>query len=147
MKEVTIYTDGSCKGNPGPGGWASVLIYKSNKREISGAITETTNNRMELMAAIEALKALKEPCRVKLYSDSAYLINAINLGWLEKWLLNGWRTAKGKDVENQDLWKQILELGQIHSIEWVKVQGHAGDELNERCDQLAKQAIQTLKAS
>jgi ribonuclease HI len=142
MKSVEIYTDGSCKGNPGPGGWAAVLIYKSNKREISGAVPDTTNNRMELMAAIEALKALKEPCQVKLYSDSAYLINSITLGWLEKWLLNGWRTVKGKDVENQDLWKQILELGQTHSVEWVKVQGHAEVELNERCDELAKRAIE-----
>jgi ribonuclease HI len=132
MKEVTIYTDGSCRGNPGPGGWAAVLIYKSKKREISGAVPDTTNNRMELMAAIEALRALKEPCRVKLYSDSAYLINSIMLGWLEKWILNGWRTVKGKDVENQDLWKQILELAQTHSVEWIKVQGHAGVELNER---------------
>lgn len=141
MKEVTIYTDGACSGNPGPGGWAAVLIYKNHQKEISGHEEQTTNNRMEMTAAIKALKQLKEPCYVCLYSDSAYLINAFQQQWIEKWQRNGWRTAAKNPVENKDLWEQLVELTQCHKVEWCKVEGHSGNPLNERCDQLAKKMI------
>jgi ribonuclease HI len=138
MKEVTIYTDGACSGNPGPGGWAAVLIYKEHEKEISGGEEHTTNNRMEMMAAIEALKQLKIPCRVNLYSDSAYLVNAFHKKWLDKWQRNGWQTAGKKPVENRDLWEELLKLTKMHTVEWNKVAGHSGDHYNERCDELAK---------
>lgn len=141
MKEVTIYTDGACSGNPGPGGWAAVLIYKQHQKEIMGHEEHTTNNRMEMTAAIEALKCLKEPCYVYLYSDSAYLINAFQQKWIEKWQQNGWRTAAKDPVENKDLWEELVELTQCHKVEWCKVAGHSGNPLNERCDQLAKKMI------
>ncbi|AOQ24671.1 Ribonuclease H [Moorella thermoacetica] len=141
MKEVTIYTDGACSGNPGPGGWAVILNYKGHMKELSGGAASTTNQRMELTAAIEGLKALKEPCRVKLFSDSAYLVNAFNQGWLEKWKKNGWMTSKKKPVENQDLWQQLVGLVEVHEMEFIKVAGHSDNELNNRCDKLAKMAI------
>jgi ribonuclease HI len=141
MKEVTIYTDGACSGNPGPGGWAAVLIYKNHKKEIKGHEEQTTNNRMEMTAAIKALQQLKEPCHVYLYSDSAYLINAFQQKWIEKWQQNGWRTAAKDPVENKDLWEELVELTQRHKVEWCKVAGHSGNPLNERCDQLAKEMI------
>jgi ribonuclease HI len=138
MKEITIYTDGACSGNPGPGGWAAVLLYKNHEKEISGGEEHTTNNRMEMMAVIEGLKQLKEPCRVNLYSDSAYLINAFIKEWIDKWQRNGWQTAGKKPVENRDLWEELLRLTKIHTVEWSKVAGHSGDHYNERCDELAK---------
>lgn len=141
MKEVIIYTDGACSGNPGPGGWAAVLIYNGNRKEISGGAEETTNNRMELTAAIEALKALKEPCKVKVYSDSAYLVNAFNQGWIERWQKNGWVNSKKEKVENSDLWQELIELTAVHEVEWHKIKGHGGDALNERCDELARSRI------
>ena len=141
MKPVTIYTDGACEGNPGPGGWAAILIYKAQRREITGACPATTNNRMELGAAIEALDALKEPCRVKLYSDSSYLVNAINEGWLKRWTANNWKTAARKNVENVDLWKKILKLLTIHDVTFHKVKGHSDNPYNNRCDALAREAI------
>lgn len=141
MKRVQIYTDGACSGNPGPGGWAAILVYGDKRRELSGFAPHTTNNRMELTAAVEALRALKEPCIVDLYSDSAYLVNAFRQGWLEKWQRNGWRTSQKEPVENQDLWQELLALTRRHRVEWRKVEGHAGVELNERCDQLARAAI------
>lgn len=141
MKEVTIYTDGACSGNPGPGGWGAVLFYGEHKKEMSGSADNTTNNRMELTAAIEALKVLKEPCRVTLYSDSAYLVNCFHQGWYKGWLKNGWRNSKGQAVENQDLWKEILSLTDYHQIEFVKVKGHADNVWNNRCDELATGAI------
>lgn len=144
MKEVIIYTDGACSGNPGPGGWAALLKYKDVEKEICGAEQETTNQRMELRAAVEALKHLKEPCRVKLYSDSAYLVNAFRLGWLDKWQKNGWKTVKKRPVENQDLWHELLKLCRRHEVEWIKVQGHSDNEYNNRCDYLARQAISSL---
>jgi len=141
MKEVTIYTDGACSHNPGPGGWGAVLMFGSNEKEISGYEAHTTNNRMELTAAIKALEALKEPCRVSLYSDSAYLVNTFKQNWLEKWQRNGWKTSNKGPVENQDLWKQLLELTGKHTVEWVKVKGHSDNEYNNRCDRLARDEI------
>lgn len=137
MKQVVIYTDGACSGNPGPGGWGAVLIYRENKLELSGYEARTTNNRMELLAPIQALSKLKEPCSVKVYSDSAYLINAFRQHWLENWVRRNWIKSDKKPVENQDLWKQILTFTQIHEIEWIKVKGHADNPLNNRCDELA----------
>ncbi len=139
---VQIYTDGACSGNPGPGGWGAILLYEGKEKELQGKEPQTTNNRMELMAAIQALKALKYPCKVRLYSDSAYLVNAFKNGWLAKWQANGWQTAKRQAVENQDLWQELLELAKIHEIEWVKVKGHADNPYNNRCDKLAVQAIE-----
>lgn len=146
MTEVTIYTDGACSGNPGPGGWGAVLMAKGQRKELSGGERETTNQRMELLAAIKALSALKVPCHVKLHSDSAYLINAFKDRWYVKWRQNGWRNSKGSPVENQDLWLELLRLAEIHRIEWVKVKGHADNVENNRCDALAREAIQTLDA-
>ena len=141
MKRVTIYTDGACSKNPGPGGWAALLMYNSYKKELSGYEAETTNNRMELMAAIGGLQALNQACRVELYTDSAYLCNAFKLGWLENWKNNGWRTANKKPVENKDLWLMIAELCDKHSITWHKVKGHADNEYNNRCDALARAEV------
>ena len=136
MKEITIYTDGSCSGNPGPGGWAAILIYKGTEKEIMGAEPETTNNRMELRAALEGLNALNEPCAVLLHTDSAYLHRAFTQGWLEKWQTNGWKTASKKPVENQDLWEGLLKASARHTVTWKKVKGHANDALNNRVDKL-----------
>lgn len=141
LSEVTMYTDGACSGNPGPGGWAAVLIYGPHKKEITGYEVHSTNQRMELMAAIGGLEALTRPCKVALHSDSAYLINGFQQNWLAKWEKNGWLTAKKKPVENRDLWERLLALDSKHEISWIKVEGHADDELNNRCDYLAKEAI------
>lgn len=145
MKSVTIYTDGACSGNPGPGGWGAVLIYGEHRREISGSESNTTNNRMELTAAIRALGALTVPCEVKLYSDSAYLVNAFNQGWIASWLRNGWKKADKKPVENDDLWKKLIELTRLHTVTFIKVKGHASNQENNRCDQLATGEIKNLK--
>lgn len=144
MKEVVIYTDGACSGNPGPGGWGAILMYGEHRKELSGGEKLTTNNRMELTASIEALKALKEPCKVKLYSDSAYLVNGFRQGWIDNWQRNGWRNSRNEPVENQDLWKRLLELLERHSVEFIKVKGHSDNEWNNRCDELAREAIQRL---
>lgn len=141
MKEVELYTDGACSGNPGPGGWGVILKFNGHQKELSGFAAETTNQRMELTAAIQGLEALKVPCRVKLYSDSAYLINAFRQGWLEKWQANGWLNAQKKPVENQDLWRQLIELNRVHQIDWEKVAGHQDNISNNRCDELARSAI------
>lgn len=140
MKKVSIYTDGACKGNPGPGGWAALLFYNQHEKEIYGGERHTTNQKMELKAAIEGLKALKEPCEVELFSDSAYLINAFKQGWLEKWQHNGWKTAAREPVENQDLWRELLRLSRYHRVQWIKVKGHSDNEYNNRCDLLAQKA-------
>lgn len=140
MKEVTIYTDGACSGNPGPGGWAAILMYRGKHKEISGGERETTNNRMELMAAIRALSQLKEPCRVLLHTDSAYLVNCMQQGWYKKWAQNGWK-RNGKPVKNRDLWEQLIQHGKEHQVEYIKVKGHSDDEWNNRCDELARAAI------
>ncbi|NLL53108.1 MAG: ribonuclease HI [Peptococcaceae bacterium] len=141
LKKVIIYTDGACSGNPGPGGWGAVLRYGQHTKEVSGYEEMTTNQRMELTAAIEALELLKEPCEVELYSDSAYLINAFKQKWLQKWLHNGWLNSQKKPVENMDLWKKLLNLNAKHNIKWIKVKGHAGNPHNEKCDELARKAI------
>lgn len=140
-KVVEIYTDGACSGNPGPGGWGVVLLYGGHRRELSGSEPHTTNQRMELTAAIEGLMALKHPCRVRLYSDSAYLVNAFNQKWLERWVKNGWRTVKKTPVENKDLWEQLYDLTRKHRVSWIKVRGHAGNKENEHCDKLANEAM------
>jgi ribonuclease HI len=140
-KKVIIYTDGACSGNPGKGGWGTLLMYGDAVRELSGYDPATTNNRMEIMAAIRGLQALKEPCRVELYSDSAYLVNAINEGWLNRWLKNGWKTASKKPVENIDLWQDIVKLIRLHRVTFHKVKGHSDNPHNNRCDELARSAI------
>lgn len=137
MKHVEIYTDGACQGNPGPGGWGAVLRYKGTEKEISGGEKNTTNNRMELSAVIEALKLLKEPCSVTLYSDSQYVCNAIKLGWAKKWRANGWMRNKKEPALNPELWGELLTLCEKHTVEVVWVKGHAGHPENERCDALA----------
>lgn len=144
MDEVVIYTDGACSGNPGPGGWGAVLMYKDIKKEISGAKKETTNNVMELTAVIEALKLLKHPCSVKLYSDSAYVVNAFIKKWVINWQKNNWKTADKKDVKNKELWQELVHLTTIHQVEFIKVKGHADNEFNNRCDELARNSISTL---
>lgn len=143
--EVTIYTDGACSGNPGPGGWAAILRHGDTEREISGGEPHTTNQRMELRAAVEALKALKQPCRVLLHSDSAYLINCFKQRWYENWEKNGWKNKDKKPVENRDLWEDLLRLNRLHEIEWLKVAGHSGDPSNERCDELARREAEKQK--
>lgn len=145
MKKVTIYTDGACSGNPGPGGWAAVLKYGEHSMEISGFEAHTTNNRMELIAPIMALTKLNTPCEVELYSDSSYLINAFTKSWLVSWQKRGWIKSDKKPVENQDLWKELLRLAAIHNVKWIKVRGHADNPLNNRCDELARAAIKRGK--
>ncbi len=137
MREVRLYTDGSCRGNPGPGGWAAILVCDGAEKTLSGGEASTTNNRMELTAAIKGLAALKYPCRVTLTSDSMYLIQAVSLGWAKSWRARGWRRADGKPALNPDLWERLLELLEQHEVELVWVKGHAGHPYNERCDALA----------
>ena len=141
MEKVIIYTDGACSGNPGPGGWGSILMHKENKKEISGRLENTTNNVMELTAVIEALKLLKFPCEVELYSDSAYVVNAFNQKWIYGWLKNGWKNSSKEPVKNKELWQELYELTKIHKITFIKVKGHADNEYNNRCDELARNAI------
>lgn len=141
MKEVTIYTDGACSGNPGNGGWGAVLMYNGKKKEISGGEQNTTNNRMELTAVIQALSLLKEPCEVNLYSDSAYVVNAFLQGWLISWKNNGWKGSDKKQVKNLDLWQELDKLTNTHKVTFIKVKGHSDNEFNNRCDTLATSAI------
>lgn len=143
-KRVVIFTDGACSGNPGPGGWGAVLRWGDTEKELSGGAAETTNNRMELTAAIEALSALKRPCAIDLTTDSEYLRNGI-MKWINGWKRNGWRTADRKPVKNADLWVRLDELTARHDVTWHWVKGHAGDEMNERVDGLARQAIKRMK--
>lgn len=142
MKKVEIFTDGACKGNPGPGGWGSILRYKTTEREISGGEANTTNNRMELMAVIKALEMLKEPCEVTLYTDSQYVANALKLGWAKKWKANGWMRNKKEKALNPELWDKLLTLYDAHKVDVVWVKGHAGHPENERCDRLAVAAAE-----
>ena len=144
-KQVTLYTDGACSGNPGAGGWGAILIYGEHRREFSGGEPQTTNNRMELTAVIEGLMKLKFPCRVDVYSDSAYTVNGFLQGWVYGWEKMGWKKADKKPVLNDDLWKQLLALTREHEVTFHKVKGHADNPLNNRCDELARGAIDELR--
>lgn len=144
MKEVILYTDGACSGNPGVGGYGAILIYKGKERVISGAEGMTTNNRMELMAVIKGLEALKEPCKVDIYSDSAYVVNAFLQDWITNWQNNGFKTSKGK-VLNIELWQKLIKLCACHDVSWHKVKGHADNEYNNRCDSIARKEIDNFK--
>ena len=137
MKKVDLYTDGACSGNPGKGGYGGILIYGDYKKEYSGYSADTTNNRMEITAVIEGLKMLKEPVELDIYSDSAYVVNAFELNWIENWQANAWRTASKKPVQNVELWQELLERLAPHTVTWHKVKGHADNEYNNRCDKLA----------
>ncbi|MCL2224983.1 MAG: ribonuclease HI [Defluviitaleaceae bacterium] len=146
MKKVKIYTDGACSGNPGPGGYGAVLIYGSHRKEISGGEEQTTNNRMEIMGVIKGLEMLKEPCEVELYSDSRYVVDAVEKGWALRWKENNWMRNKKEAALNTDLWEILLELLRKHKVTFHWVKGHAGNAENERCDELARGEIQLLKA-
>ncbi|MBQ8748397.1 MAG: ribonuclease HI [Oscillospiraceae bacterium] len=137
MKTVTLYTDGACSGNPGPGGWGAILEFQGTEKELSGGESSTTNNRMELTAVIEGLSALREPCIVELYSDSKYVIDGLSKGWAYSWRKNGWKKADKKPALNPDLWEKLLNLVEIHQIHYHWVKGHADNPKNNRCDQLA----------
>lgn len=144
MKQVEIYTDGACSGNPGPGGWGAILRYGNKTKELSGGEADTTNNRMELTAAIRALDALKEPCAVDLHTDSVYVKDGIG-GWIEGWKRNGWKTAAKKPVKNADLWQELDRARNRHEVTWHWVKGHAGHPENERADELARRAMEPYK--
>ena len=143
-EKVIIYTDGACSGNPGPGGWGAILMYKGAKKEISGGMKNTTNNIMEVTAVIEALKCLKVESDVEVYSDSAYTVNAFNQGWIYNWMKNGWKTSGKEPVKNKELWQELYSLTKKHKVEFIKVKGHADNEFNNRCDEMAREAIQKL---
>ena len=145
MREVQIYTDGACRGNPGPGGWGAILVCGEHKKELSGGEPSTTNNRMELLAAIYALEQLKYPCAVTLTTDSKYLCDAITKGWATQWKRNGWRRSNKEPAANPDLWERLLSLLSIHKVEFIWVKGHNGHPFNERCDELATQAADSFK--
>ena len=144
MEEITIYTDGACSGNPGPGGWGAILMYKDIKKEISGGKKDTTNNVMELTAVIEALKLVKFPCKIRVYSDSAYVVNGFLQGWIYNWIKKNWRTSDGSPVKNKELWEILYNFTKTHEIEFIKVKGHSDNEFNNRCDELARNAISNL---
>ena len=141
MDNVTIYTDGACSGNPGPGGWGAILMFGENKKEISGSKKDTTNNVMELTAVIEALKLLKRPCNVDLYSDSAYVVNAFLQNWVLGWIKKGWINSNKEEVKNKELWQELINLTKVHNVTFHKVKGHSDNEFNNRCDELARKAI------
>lgn len=146
MKLVTLYTDGACEGNPGPGGWAAILKYNGHVKEISGGVAVSTNNRMELQAALEGLRSLREPCEVRLFTDSQYVRTGIS-EWLVDWKTRGWRTKDKKPVKNAELWRALDEQAARHSVHWCWVKGHSGDDINERCDLLAKHEIMKVRES
>lgn len=141
-KDVIIYTDGACSGNPGPGGWGTILMYKDSKKEISGYNKDTTNNVMEITAVIEGLKLLKEPCNVQIYSDSAYVVNAFNQHWIEGWIKKNWQNSKKEPVKNKELWLELYALVKQHEVKFIKVKGHSDNEFNNRCDELARSEIE-----
>ena len=143
---VMIFTDGACSGNPGPGGWGAILIHGESRKEICGGEPDTTNNRMEMMAAIQALEGLKKPCEVELHTDSTYVMKGIS-EWIHNWKRRGWRTADGKPVKNEDLWRRLDEARGRHDVHWRWVKGHAGHELNERADELARQGLNAARAA
>lgn len=142
MKKIDIYTDGACSGNPGPGGYGVVLLYNGKRKELSAGYRSTTNNRMELLAVIQGLKELKENCEVNLYSDSKYIVDAVNKGWLNKWKNNNWMRNKTEKALNVDLWQKLIKLLEVHKVEFIWVKGHANNVENERCDTLARKALQ-----
>ena len=141
MEKVVIYTDGACSGNPGPGGWGTILIYKNVKKEISGYMENTTNNIMEITAVIEGLKLLKYECEVEIYSDSAYVVNAFNNHWIEGWRKKNWINSSKEPVKNKELWQELYNLTKQHNVKFIKVKGHSDNEYNNRCDELARLAI------
>ena len=144
LKEVKLYTDGACSGNPGPGGYGTILIYNGVEKEISGGEKETTNNKMEIMAVLEGLRMLKEPCDVTVYSDSAYVVNSIDKGWIYGWKKNNWRKKDKSLVKNVELWEEMLKFMSIHKVKFIKVKGHSDNEYNNRCDSLAVKARENL---
>ena len=146
MKEVIIYTDGACSYNPGPGGWGAILMFGGQKKEISGGDEMTTNNQMELLAVIKALSALKEPCKVEIFTDSAYVCNAFQQDWISGWLMRGWKNANKKPVANRELWEELITLTQKHIVHFNKVKGHADNEFNNRCDLLARMEVEKILA-
>lgn len=146
MKEVIIYTDGACSYNPGPGGWGAILMFGGQKKEISGGDEMTTNNQMELLAVIKALSALKEPCKVEIFTDSAYVCNAFQQDWISGWLMRGWKNANKKPVANRELWEELIALTQKHIVHFNKVKGHADNEFNNRCDLLARMEVEKILA-
>jgi len=141
MKNIDVYTDGACSGNPGQGGWAGILIYNGIEKKISGFKKDTTNNQMELTAVIESLKALKEKCQVNLYTDSAYVCNAITQGWLQNWLISNWKNSQKKPVLNKELWLDLIDLIEYHTVNFIKVKGHADNKYNNMCDEMARKEI------
>ena len=145
MPKVIIYTDGACSGNPGPGGYGAILMYENNKKEISGGSKQTTNNIMEITAVVEALKLLKFACDVDVYSDSSYVVNAIEKKWIEKWQRNGWKTSSKEPVKNKELWEELDLLIKKHNVKFIKVKGHSDNKYNNRCDELARNAIEDFK--
>ncbi|NBC65795.1 MAG: ribonuclease HI [Bacteroidetes bacterium] len=145
LPEVILYTDGACSGNPGPGGWGALLLWKGKEKEITGGAHDTTNNRMEMKAVIEGLKALNKPCHVKIHSDSALIVNTFKQGWIKNWQKKGWKKSNKKPVENRDLWEEMLTAMEPHKIDWIKVKGHADNQLNNRVDELAVRASKKFK--
>jgi ribonuclease H len=144
MDNIILYTDGACSGNPGPGGWGAVLIFNGIEKELSGANPSTTNNVMEITAVIEGLKALKRPCNVNIYSDSAYVVNCFEKNWINNWIKNNWVNSKKEPVKNKELWLELLNLTKIHKVTFNKVKGHSNVKYNNRCDELARNAILTI---
>jgi ribonuclease HI len=144
LRHVTLYTDGACSGNPGPGGWGVVMLYEGHQKELSGSMELTTNNQMELLAPIKGLEALKEPCAVTLYTDSKYVVQGMN-EWVKDWIKRGWRTSSKKPVKNLELWQRLVELSKNHDITFKWVKGHADNEYNNRCDELATDAIELFR--
>ena len=144
MEKVIIYTDGACSGNPGPGGWGTILMYKECKKELSGGVKQTTNNIMEITAVLEVLKALKTQCEVEVYSDSAYVVNAFNSHWIDGWKKNGWKNSQKEEVKNKDLWQELDLLVKKYKVKFIKVKGHSTNKYNNRCDELARNAIKEL---
>jgi ribonuclease HI len=145
LPTVILYTDGACSGNPGPGGWGALLLWNGKEKELTGGAKNTTNNRMEMMAVIKGLKALKRPCKVKIHSDSALIVNTFKKGWIDDWQKRGWKKSNKKPVENQDLWEEMLKAMSSHKIEWIKVKGHADNMLNNRVDKLAVAASKKFR--
>ena len=144
MEKVVIYTDGACSGNPGPGGWGTILMYKDIKKEINGGVKQTTNNIMEITAVIEGLKMLKYKCEVEIYSDSAYVVNAFNNHWIEGWMKKNWINSSKEPVKNKELWQELYNLTKTHKVEFIKVKGHSDNEFNNRCDELARGEISKM---